>query len=66
MLFDEDRKVTELYSCLKEKTMYGKKVIGTLRSSFIINNDLIIKTNYDVKADSDALNNLNYIKELRK
>ena len=65
LLYDENRIVTSNYSCLKEKNMYGKKVIGTLRSSFIIKDNIIIKANYNVKAEEDALNNLNFIKNMK-
>jgi len=36
LLSDEDEKVCTLYDVLKEKNMYGKKVIGIERSTFII------------------------------
>lgn len=36
LLSDEDEKVCKLYDVLKEKTMYGKKVIGIERSTFVI------------------------------
>ena len=36
LLSDEDEKVCALYDVLKEKNMYGKKVIGIERSTFVI------------------------------
>lgn len=36
LLSDEDEKVCTLYDVLKEKNMYGKKVIGIERSTFVI------------------------------
>ncbi len=36
LLSDPDKKVHEKYGVLKEKTMYGKKVIGVDRSTFLI------------------------------
>ena len=41
--------------------MYGKKVVGTVRSSVIIKNGIIIKFNYNVKAIDDAKSNLEFI-----
>lgn len=36
LLADTDSKVCESYGVLKEKTMYGRKAIGVVRSTFII------------------------------
>ncbi|WP_291650582.1 thioredoxin-dependent thiol peroxidase [Clostridium sp.] len=36
LLSDEDKIVCELYDVIKEKNMYGKKVLGIERSTFII------------------------------
>ena len=38
-LSDEDKIVCELYDVIKEKNMYGKKVLGIERSTFIINEE---------------------------
>jgi len=62
LLSDVNREVLEKYDLIKEKTMYGKKVKGTRRSSFLIDEDgYILLANYDVKADEDAENILNYL-----
>ncbi|GAB6168537.1 thioredoxin-dependent thiol peroxidase [Clostridium carnis] len=37
LLSDEEKIVCELYDVIKEKNMYGKKVLGIERSTFIIN-----------------------------
>ncbi|MDF2876015.1 MAG: bcp [Sporomusa sp.] len=37
LLSDTDQKISQLYGVLKEKNMYGKKVMGIERSTFIIN-----------------------------
>ena len=51
LLADPDHKVLELYDVWKEKTMYGKKVMGTERSTYLIDeNGIIIKTYQKVKA----------------
>ena len=44
--------------------MYGKDVEGTLRSSFIIKDGIILKANYNVVAKEDAANVLKQIEEL--
>ena len=36
LLSDEDEKVCKLYGVLKEKNMYGRKVMGIERSTFVI------------------------------
>jgi peroxiredoxin Q/BCP len=35
-LSDNDEKVCKLYGVLKEKNMYGRKVMGIERSTFVI------------------------------
>lgn len=64
LLTDTDRIYVSKLGLLKEKTMYGKKVIGTVRSSVIIKNGIVIKFNYNVKGSEDAINNLNYLKTI--
>jgi len=39
LLADSDRKVADAFGVLKEKTMYGKKVKGIERTSFLINGE---------------------------
>jgi peroxiredoxin Q/BCP len=39
LLGDEDKKVAIAYGVLKEKNMYGKKVMGVERSTFVIGPD---------------------------
>lgn len=44
LLSDEEKIVCELYDVIKEKNMYGKKVLGIERSTFIIDeNGILIK-----------------------
>ncbi|MBJ24372.1 MAG: thioredoxin-dependent thiol peroxidase [Euryarchaeota archaeon] len=63
LLMDEDLEIHEKYNVWKEKSMYGKKYMGTLRSTFIIDTEGIIKfAGYNVKAKGHAeliLNELN-------
>ena len=39
LLCDVDKKVAEGYGVLKEKNMYGKKVLGIERTTFVIGKD---------------------------
>ena len=36
LLTDADKKVMEKYGAWGEKTMYGKKTVGTIRSTFLV------------------------------
>ena len=45
---------TEEYDVLKEKFMYGKRVMGTIRTTYLIDEEgIIIKALSDVKADKN-------------
>ena len=39
LLCDVDKKVAQAYGVLKEKNMYGKKVMGIERTTFLIGGD---------------------------
>ena len=39
LLSDKDKKLAESYGVLKEKNMYGRKVMGIERSTFVIGPD---------------------------
>ena len=55
LLSDPERKVMEAYGAYGEKMMYGKKVVGVIRSTFIIDGKgKIERTWYSVKADGHA------------
>jgi peroxiredoxin Q/BCP len=55
LLTDADKKVMEKYGAWGEKTMYGKKSVGTIRSTFLIGaNGKIERAWYSVKADGHA------------
>jgi len=56
LLADTDKKLHELYSTWVEKSMYGRKFMGTARKTFIINEkgvieDIIEKVNTKNHAD---------------
>lgn len=51
LLADTELKVLQAYDVWKEKTMYGKKVMGTVRTTYLIDeNGVIIKAFGKVKA----------------
>lgn len=65
LLADEDKKVVEKYGVWQEKSMYGKKYMGTVRDSFLINPDgKIAKIYHKVKPEQHAEEVLTDLKEL--
>jgi peroxiredoxin Q/BCP len=55
LLADPDRAVARTYDVWREKTSYGKKTMGILRSTFVIGPDgTIRKAMYGVKPDGHA------------
>jgi peroxiredoxin Q/BCP len=51
LLADPDRSVLEAYGAYGEKTMYGKKVTGVIRSTFVIDAEGNVEVaQYNVKA----------------
>lgn len=46
LLSDETKEVLNLYDVYKEKNMYGKKVMGVVRSSYLINEEGIIAASF--------------------
>ena len=54
LLGDEDKKVAIAYGVLKEKNMYGKKVMGVARTTFVIENGKIVKIFNNVKPEGHA------------
>ncbi|RBM21406.1 thioredoxin-dependent thiol peroxidase [Streptomyces sp. PT12] len=48
---DPDKKVLEAYGAFGEKTMYGKKVTGVIRSTFIVDEEgKVAQAMYNVRA----------------
>lgn len=43
LLSDEDHKIAEMYGAWGEKKSYGKTYMGIIRSTFIINEDMVIQ-----------------------
>jgi thioredoxin-dependent peroxiredoxin len=55
LLADKDRQIADLYGVLKEKNMYGKKVKGIERTTFLIAPDgKITRVFPKVKAEGHA------------
>ena len=55
LLVDAEKKVMEKYGAFDEKMMYGKKVMGVIRSTFVIGpTGKIENAWYSVKADGHA------------
>jgi len=64
LLADKERKMCEAFGVIKEKNMYGKKVMGIARTTFVIGPDSKIQHVFEnVKADGHALEVLAYLKE---
>lgn len=58
LLSDEDGKVCQAYGVWKEKSLYGRKFMGIVRSTFVIGPDGKIQQIYDkvkVKGHVDAI-----------
>jgi peroxiredoxin Q/BCP len=67
LLADADKKVAVAFDVLKEKNMYGKKVMGIVRTTFIIGPDGKIQHIFPkVKPEGHAEEVLAYLKESAK
>jgi peroxiredoxin Q/BCP len=67
LLADVDKKVADAFGVLQEKNMYGKKVMGIVRTTFIIGPDGKIQHIFPkVKAEGHAGDVLAYLKESAK
>lgn len=55
LLTDADHEVGEAYGAWGEKTLYGKKTVGVIRSTFLIGADgKVVRPWYQVRADGHA------------
>jgi len=67
LLADGDKKVAVAFDVLKEKNMYGKKVMGVVRTTFIIGTDGKIQHIFPkVKPEGHAAEVLAYLKKSAK
>ncbi len=65
LLSDETEELCKVFDVIKEKNMYGKKVWGIERSTFVIDeNQIIVGEFRKVKAAGHAAEILKYIKAL--
>ena len=61
LLSDEDHKISIAYGTWQEKSMYGKKYMGIVRSTFVINENGVIAQVYEkvkVKGHVDVILNV--------
>ena len=55
LLIDQDHKIAEAYDVWREKSLYGRKYMGLLRSHFVIDEQgKIVDARYNVKAAESA------------
>jgi len=54
LLADDSKEIAVLYDVLKEKNMYGKKVMGIARTTFVIDNGTIVRIFEKVKPEGHA------------
>jgi peroxiredoxin Q/BCP len=55
LLSDPDHRVMEAYGAWGEKSMYGKKTVGTIRSTFVVDGQgKVVRAWYNVRADGHA------------
>jgi peroxiredoxin Q/BCP len=65
LLADVDEEMCAIFDVIKEKNMYGKKVMGIERSAFVIDeNQKLVGEFRKVKAEGNAQTVLDFIKEL--
>lgn len=65
LISDEDEKMCKAFDVIKEKNMYGKKVLGIERSTFIIDADGVLRKEFrKVKVAEHVAEVLAAIKEL--
>ena len=66
LLADADKKVAQAFGVLKEKNMYGKKVMGVARTTFVIGPEGKIEHIFEnVKPDGHAEQVLEYLKSAK-
>jgi len=65
LLADEDEKLCKQFDVIKEKNMYGKKVMGIERSTFLIDDKGVLRREWrKVKVDGHVDEVLDAVKEL--
>ena len=66
LLSDENKAVASLYRAFGKRVMYGKEVLGIIRSTFIIKNGIILESFYNVKAKGHAQKVLEKLQKLEQ
>ena len=67
LVADADKTICNTYGVIQEKNMYGKKVMGVARTTFIIGPDGKIKHIFEkVKPEGHAEEALSWLKEAQK
>jgi len=67
LLSDVDKKTCEAFGVIKEKNMYGRKVMGIARTTFVIGPDgKIVHVFEKVKPESHAEEVLTFLKDGKK
>ena len=65
LLSDPEHEVMARYGAWGEKTLYGKKTVGVIRSTFLIGaNGKVVRAWYNVRADGHAAKVLEAVGEL--
>lgn len=64
LLSDENKEVASKYHAYGKKNMYGKEVMGIIRSTFIIKNGKILCSFYNVRAKGHAQKVLECVEKL--
>lgn len=54
LLADAEKEIANKYGVMKEKNMYGKKVMGVARTTFVIEDGKIAKVFHNVKPEGHA------------
>lgn len=54
LLADAEKEIAGKYGVMKEKNMYGRKVMGVARTTFVIENGKIAKIFHNVKPEGHA------------
>jgi peroxiredoxin Q/BCP len=67
LIADPDKTICNAYDIMGEKSMYGKKYLGVIRTTYIIDDQGIIRKVFsNVKVDGHVDEVINAIKELKK
>ncbi|MCX7121223.1 MAG: peroxiredoxin [Gammaproteobacteria bacterium] len=64
LISDEDESICKLFNVLKEKSLFGKKYVGIVRSTFLIDQNGVLKYEWrDISAIGHVKDVLNVVKK---